>query len=255
MPTNPRDKVFTTLVWDGGGHLADLHAHLERMEKHAKRLRIVWPDHFLSLLEKAWNLPSGEPSSPRLQPHGLVRIELSREGELTIQPRSFLLRNDEVEAVTFPAPRWSPKINGTKHGDWQPYIEATKQADARGADLALLVHEFAIIDGDRATPLVFDEDGTAWLSAEEEGGVQSVTADVLTPLLEASGVPVHRGRLNERMVARAHEVVAIGSGVGASRVTSIDGEEIGNGHKFTLKCQAMLTQHYQNKSTWIHVGA
>ncbi len=255
MPTNPRDKVFTTLVWDGGSHLADLQLHLERMEKHAKRLRIAWPEHILSMLDAAWSRAEPSPAPSQFHPYGLIRLELSREGQITIQSRQFVLRNDEFEAVTVPAPRWSPKINGTKHGDWEPYVEATKHADAKGADLALLVHEFAIIDGDRATPLVIDEDGTAWLAAEEEGGVQSVTADILTPLLEASGVPVHHGRLNERMVARALEMVAIGSGVGASRIASIDGETIGNGQEFTQKCQAMLTQHYQNENAWTHVGA
>jgi hypothetical protein len=57
------------------------------------------------------------------------------------------------------------------------------------------------------------------------------------------------------MVARALEMVAIGSGVGASRIASIDGETIGNGQEFTQKCQAMLTQHYQNENAWTYVGA
>ena len=255
MPANPRDKVFTTLVWDGGNHLADLQIHLERMEKHAKRLRITWPDHILSMIDAAWRIAQASPAPTQCQPYGLIRIELSRDGDITIQPRQFFLRNDEYDAITVPAPRWSPKINGTKHGDWEPYAEATKQADAKGSDLALLVHEFAIIDGDRATPLVIDEDGTAWLAAEGEGGVQSITADILAPLLEASGIPVHYGRLNERVVAMALEMLAIGSGVGVSRIASIDGQAIGNGQEFTQKCQAMLTQHYQNENAWTHVGA
>jgi len=40
---SPRDLVFTTMVWDQARCIADLDAHLERMQHHAKRLRIEWP--------------------------------------------------------------------------------------------------------------------------------------------------------------------------------------------------------------------
>jgi branched-subunit amino acid aminotransferase/4-amino-4-deoxychorismate lyase len=182
-------------------------------------------------------------------------MELTRNGELNIEPRAFSLRNEQIEAITVEAPRWSPKVNGTKHGDWQPYLNAMNQADQAGTDLALLVHEYAIVDGDRATPMVFDEDSTVWVCGDTEGAVESITASILIPLLEDSGIPVQKGRLNERLVARALEMVAVGSGLGASQIESIDGDAIGKDHGFAIKCQTLLTQHYENKNAWSDVGA
>ena len=254
--SNPRNAVFTTLLWDGGSHLADFDAHLERMKQHAQRLRITWPEKITDKFNEAWKhmVVTREVDPPRT-PQGLIRFELKREGGITLQSRQFTIRNEGIEAITVPAPRWSPKINGTKHGDWTPYLEAMHQADSKGADLALLVHDYALVDGDRATPMVVDEDGTAWLSGPEEGGVLGITAEILAPLLEREGVPVHRGRLNERLVARAVEVIALGSGIGASRVESIDGEPVGGNHGFSERCQVLLTQHYETKNAWSHVGA
>ena len=39
-----------------------------------------------------------------------------------------------------------------------------KRAEEKGADLALLGHNYSIIDCDRCTPLVLDEDGVIWRS-------------------------------------------------------------------------------------------
>ena len=254
--TNPRNAVFATLLWDGGSHLADFDAHLDRMKLHAHRLRITWPEKITDKFNEAWNqmVVVGDVDAPRT-PRGLIRFELNKGGEIILQSRQFTIRNEGIEAITVPAPRWSPKINGTKHGDWTPYLEAMHQADSKGADLALLVHDYALVDGDRATPMVVDEDGTAWLSGPEQGGVLGITAEILAPLLEREGVPVHRGRLNERLVARALEVIALGSGIGASRVESIDGEPVGGDHGFSERCQVLLTQHYETKNAWSHVGA
>ncbi|MEJ6562597.1 MAG: aminotransferase class IV [Euryarchaeota archaeon] len=253
---NPRDSVFTTIVWDQGSHLADFGPQLKRMEQHARRLRISWPEDMGQDFATVWKKSVGhQDSSHPCTPLGLIRVELTRTGDLSMEARTFDLRNEGVEAITLPAPRWSPKINGTKHGDWQPYREASKIADSKGADLALLVHDFAVVDADRATPVVFDEDGTAWFAEISEGGVSSITAEALAPMLESEGIPVHRGRLNERLIARALEVVALGSGIGASRIESIDGEAVGEQRGFTEKCQTLLTQHYENDNAWSHVGA
>lgn len=251
---NPRDAVFTTTLWDGGFALADWDLHLQRLTQHAKLLRIELPDDlskhladfFLKEAEKGLHLTSLEPSL-------LVRIECSHTGELTFEIRKLEFRNEEIDAITQPAPRWSMKVNGTKHGDWKPYLEAHAVAKKRGADLAFHVHEFAIVDADRAAPIVLDEDGIAWVAAPSEGGVASITLQTLVHGLEAAGIPVQFGRLNERLVARAVEVVAIGSGIGACRVLSLDGEALGEGEALTNLCQSLLELHYQDKTTWYDV--
>ena len=255
VDASPRDLVFTTMVWDQVRSIADLDAHLERMESHAKRLRIQWPADMKQSIAEAIATLEFNAQHPTCRPMGLLRLELARNGAIKVLPRPFLIRNESVEAITVQAPRWSPKVNGTKHGDWQPYREAMKKADQAGTDLALLVHEFAIVDGDRATPIVFDEDSTAWLSNASDGGVAGITAEILVPLLEAQGIPVQRGRLNERLVARAIEVIAVGSGLGVAQIESIDGEQMSTNHGFAIKCQSLLTQHYENKNAWSDVGA
>ena len=94
------------------------------------------------------------------------------------------------------------RTNGTKHGDWQAYRKALTAAERVGCDAALLVHNFCIVDGDRATPLVLDEDGTVWMAHDDEGGVDGITATYLAKHLPSVGLPVMKGKLNERTVAR-----------------------------------------------------
>ena len=230
----PRDAVFTTALWDGGFSLADWTLHLQRFTEHAKLLRIELPSNFsqqitnffLEVDEKGLHNTSKEPSM-------LVRIECSHTGEISFEIRKPEFRNEEIDAITIPAPRWSMKINGTKHGDWEPYLQSHEIAKKSGADLAFHVHDFAIVDADRAAPIVLDEDGVAWVAAPSEGGVASITLQTLVGGLEAAGIPVQFGRLNERLVARAAEVVAIGSGIGACRILSLDGEALGEGKSHT----------------------
>lgn len=250
----PRDAVFTTVLWDGSFSLADWTLHLQRLTEHAKLLRIELPanlsqriaDFFFEEQKKGQYSLTNEPSI-------LVRIECSNTGETSFEIRKPEFRNEEIDAITIPAPRWSKKINGTKHGDWKPYIHAHEIAKKRGADLAFHVHDFAIVDADRAAPIVLDEDGIAWVAAPSEGGVASITLQSLVSGLEAAGIPVQYGRLNERLVARAVEVVAIGSGIGACRILSLDGEELGEGEALTALCQSLLQLHYQDPSTWFDV--
>ena len=109
----------------------------------------------------------------------------------------------DAEGVTVPAPRWTRKVTGTKHGDWGAYRKITSDVFSKGADVALLVHEYCIVDGDRVMPLVLDEDGVVWISGPDFGGVDSVTFDVCKPKIEAAGFVISEGRLNERLVARA----------------------------------------------------
>ena len=251
---SPRDAVFTTALWDGGFALADWKLHFKRLVEHAKLLRIELPDDlslriagfFQQMAEKGLHNQSNKPSM-------LVRIECSHTGELAFEVRKPEFRNEEIDAITMPAPRWTMKINGTKHGDWKPYLEAHAVAKKRGADLAFHVHDFAIVDADRAAPIVLDEDGIAWVAAPSEGGVTSITLQTLISGLEAAGIPVQFGRLNERLVARAVEVVAIGSGIGACRILSLDGEALGQGEALTGLCQSLLESHYEDQATWFDV--
>ena len=233
----PRDEVFTTAVVNSEGKLADAPAHLKRMKDHAKRLRIALPDEF----------PATGLEGKKM---GLVRLSYSSETGWKVQYRAFTVRNEALDAISTPAPRWNPKTNGCKHGDWAPYNDARAMAEKAGCDVALFVHEHALVDGDRGTPLLLDEDGTVWLPADDDGGVDGITASFLEARLPEFGLPVMRGRLNERLVARCHELVVVGSGLGACRVDSIDGERVGQSTVLSEQCQKIINQHFTQEATW-----
>ncbi len=235
--SGPRDEVFTTAVVNSNGQIADRSAHLERMKMHAKRLRITLPD----VLPK---IGASEGDSQ------LVRISYSDKAGWDVQHRQFGIRNEEVDAISIVAPRWNTKTNGCKHGDWAPYRDARILAEKAGCDVALFVYEHALIDSDRGTPVLLDEDGTVWIPTQDDGGVDGITASVLETQLPDVGLPVVRGRLNERLVARCLELVVVGSGLGVCRIASIDGEAVGEVTVLSERCQKIINQHFTQEATW-----
>lgn len=207
----PKSAVFTT-VRARNGELFHLDLHLERLAKHAEILGIKVPEVII---------PS--------ELEGLVRIEIHSD-RVSFDVKPFYQEiHMEAEGITVPAPRWTRKLTGTKHGDWQPYRKITQDVFAKGADVGLLVHDYCIIDGDRVMPLVLDDDGVVWVSDSKLGGVSSVTFDVCKNAIKHAGFVISSGRLNERMVARAKEIVLLGTGMGAARLTVLDDVDIGDG--------------------------
>ena len=207
----PKSAVFTT-VRAREGELFHLDLHLERLAQHGKILDIEIPE-----IKIPDNLD------------GLVRIEIN-SGKVSFDVKPFYQEiHMEAEGITVPAPRWTRKVNGTKHGDWQPYREITEQVFSKGADVGLLIHDYCIIDGDRVMPLVLDENGVVWISDNKLGGVSSVTFDVCKQAIKDAGFIISPGRLNERLVAGAKEIVLLGTGMGAARLTVLDDVDIGDG--------------------------
>ena len=211
MMVGPKSAVFTT-VRAREGHLFHIDLHLSRLLRHAKILGIEIPE---------FDIPPGL--------EGLIKIQVDESGAEFNSKPFYQDIHMEAEGVTVPAPRWTRKVTGTKHGDWGAYRKITTDAFDKGADVALLVHDYCIVDGDRVMPLVLDQDGVVWISGPEFGGVESVTFDVCKPEIEAAGFVISEGRLNERLVARAKEFVLLGTGMGAARLTILDGVDIGDG--------------------------
>lgn len=235
----PRDEVFTTVLVNEHGEVADWDAHRQRLEDHAGRLRIVLPNEAPSL------------NAPLSSTWMLARISCGKSGAAwTVEQRTVGFRDEAIDAITHPAPRWNERTNGCKHGAWSPYNEARKAAEEAGCDAALLVHEHCIVDGDRATPMVLDEDGTVWMASVEEGGVTGITAGVLERHLPHLGFPVVKGKLNERTVARCAEFILVGTGMGVCRVDSLDGEPLGQTTVLSQRCQELLHEHFTEKATW-----
>lgn len=211
MKEGPKSAVFTT-VRAREGELFHLDLHLERLGRHASILGINIPEI---------EVPKGL--------NGLIRIQVDANG-VEFKTKEFYQEiHMEAEGITVPAPRWSRKVMGTKHGDWSAYRDITSDVFRRGYDVALLVHDYCIIDGDRVMPLVLDEDGIVWISDSKLGGIDSVTFDVCRKAIESAGFVISEGRLNERIVARAKEFILLGTGMGAARLTVLDDIDIGDG--------------------------
>ena len=184
---------------------------------------------------------------------GLVRIECTKNSELSVAYRPFTIQNEAIDAITVPSPIWPPRVAGTKHGAWGAYIEARNYAEQKGADLALMVHEYSIIDGDRCTPLILDEDGVVWAS-HANSSVSSITLNAIHDSILEAGFHIQQGNLNERLVARCVEAVAVGSGVGVLKIDSIDNEPIGDGSTRLFNvCANMLDENYDNPDNWEEV--
>ena len=228
MVVGPKSAVFTT-VRARNGHLFHFDLHKARLQRHAEILGIRIPE---------FEIPPGL--------DGLIRVQIDESGVVFNSIPFYQEIHMEAEGITVPAPRWTRKVTGTKHGDWDSYRKITRDTFSKGADVALLVHEHCIVDGDRVMPLVLDEDGVVWISGPEFGGVSSVTFDVCRPEIEAAGFVISEGRLNERLVARAKEFVLLGSGMGAARLTVLDDVDIGDGsNKLQQVCIKALGEDWR----------
>ena len=211
-------SVFTTLRWKDG-HVAWLENHLQRLRSHAERLGITWPTDFRERL--ASTQPTGEGN--------LCRIQLSREGSITVSLRDTKYSPSPLCAVSQTAPRFTRKMQGTKHADWTPYQDARSVAVSAGADIALLVHDGVVVDGDRCTPIILDSDGVAFAPSVDGGGIDSITLGILAPAIESAGIPFRYARLTEKLLGRASELIVVGTGVGVAWLDEIDTQNVGSG--------------------------
>lgn len=238
-------------MWDGKSSVADFVAHLERLKNHAGRLRIELPSDLDSMVAKAiCDLGEGMEKSQRQ----LLTISYSNSDNLVLTSRPLpKLRSSEIHGKTKPLHKWLGDVTGTKHGDWKPYLDARDDAEQSGADISILVDDFTIVDTDRASLVVIDEDGTAYVS-DSKLGVDGITNQIVSSALNSIGIPVMKARLNERMVARCEEILVTGTGIGCSKLVTIDGEMIGREKSLIFeRCRDILAQHYSNPDTWTNM--
>lgn len=261
----PDDSVFTTIRWDGKTGVTHFLFHLERLQAHAERMGITWPEGAEKLAIIALTTAFEEFDGPSLELKDgrvhLVRLRLERGGGMSAQCRT-TTRSEQIStsaegvltsrATALPAPRWSGATTGCKHGQWQPYHDASEMAAERGCGIALLVHDDAIVDANSSTPLLLDADGVAWFPDPNLGAVESITLAAMLPHLTASGVPVMRGRLTRTLVARAKSMVVVGSGAGVIQISEIDGQSIGDAsNDFAISCTNIHNQTIQDGWTEI----
>ena len=238
-------------MWDGESSIADFTAHIARLENHAKRLRIELPDDLpVAIAKEVCHLRNSQDKNQKL----LLTIRYSTSDKVSLTSRPLpKLRSSEIHGKTRPLKKWLGEVTGTKHGDWKPYLDARDDAEQSGADISILIDEFSIVDADRASVVVIDEDGTAYVS-DSNLGVHGITNEIITRSLNSIGIPVMKARLNERMVARCEEILVTGTGIGCSKLVTIDGEIIGREESLIFeKCRDLLSQHYSNPDTWTNM--
>ena len=95
-PNGPRSEVFTTVLVNQKGMVADWALHFARMKDHAKRLRIDLPDQE-PLIGDAGNGRSWQ----------LARVSCAGDGRWSVQTRDIRIRNEAVDAVSVEAKRWN----------------------------------------------------------------------------------------------------------------------------------------------------
>jgi branched-subunit amino acid aminotransferase/4-amino-4-deoxychorismate lyase len=280
----PFEAAFTTLPWDGELKVRSAKLHMLRLKKHAEALSIPWPNAFSEDLRFALNVLSegevvnsqsphelddneeqgvmsanGDGENIDGQPPFLLRVEIDEMSNISLTGRPNRKTRNHISGIIHPAPNWPKSIQGIKHADWTPYAEAGLAARKAGAQVALLAREGEIIDGDRASPILLDIDGTAWVVSPERGAIPSTTLELVIPAIEAQGIPVRKGRLTEVMFARAHEVLLLGSGLTAVRLTDIDGQNIGIDAKgevtksilLPICLQAIIDQGWTDFNQWV----
>ena len=209
-------SVFTTLRWEDG-RVAWLEEHLKRLRTHAERLGIGWPEDFNERLASIDSSGDGN----------LCQVKLTREGQIELTLRQTHYPPSPLCAISHTAPRFTRKAQGTKHAAWAPYTDARTAAENAGADIALLVHDGTVVDGDRCTPILLDSDGVAYAPSLEGGGIDSITLSILRPAIEASGIPFRHARLTETLLGRASELIVVGTGIGVAWIDEIDGQNVG----------------------------
>ena len=237
-------SVFTTLRWDGTS-VAWLDEHLKRLEEHAKRLSISWPENILELLQEIDLVGDGN----------LCSIQLSRDGAVKCTVRKSEYSESPLTALSQAAPRFTEIVQGTKHAEWEEYSNARSFANKDGADIALLVHDGAVVDGDRCTPIILDIDGVAYAPSPEGGGIDSISLQLLIPEIEAAGIPFRYARLTETMLGRSSEVIVVGTGVGVAWLSEIDGQPVGRNSPGPLFETCSVAFESKLNTAWTPLGA
>ena len=232
MPNSaePHSQVWTAMAWDGKKSVLAPDLHFNRLFRHSQILGIEinddLPKIILNKLEKQDQFENLDELNYEIP--FLVKIIIKKDGEIFIQTRKNKhWQDDPLQAISMKLPDFELPILGTKHGNWQPYDEARKQAINHDSDIALLFKNNLLIDGDYCLPLMLDNDGVAYHPSNADGALDSVTLQLLRNDVEELGIPIRSAKINLKMLSRASELIVIGSGMGVCSVGAIDETPIG----------------------------
>ena len=252
---NPTSEVWTAIGWNGTSSLLAADLHFNRLIRHSKILGITLPSDFFKIVfEKIINIQTPEKMNfNELQTPFIVKVTITSNGEISLLPRSNKVWRDlPLNAISMSMPDISTPILGTKHASWHHYLNAIEQAKINGADLSLLFSNNFLIDGDRCTPVILDNDGVAYYPKNSDGALDSVTLEQLRQEIEISGIPIREAKISLDMIMRSSEMIVLGSGIGVGSIGKIDGTIIGkpNGKLFQIAKKAWLNRL---KLDWISI--
>ena len=193
MPNSaePHSQVWTAMAWDGKKSVLAPDLHFNRLFRHSQILGIEinddLPKIILNKLEKQDQFENLDELNYEIP--FLVKIIIKKDGEIFIQTRKNKhWQDDPLQAISMKLPDFELPILGTKHGNWQPYDEARKQAINHDSDIALLFKNNLLIDGDYCLPLMLDNDGVAYHPSNTDGALDSVTLQLLRNDVEELGL-------------------------------------------------------------------
>lgn len=228
---NPTSEVWTAIAWDGNDRLLAADLHFNRLARHSKILEINLPLNLpkivfdkLSLL----NSPEESINNKSKKPF-LVKVTVNRDSQVSVTTTpNKIWKDSPLNAISMSAPDVPTPILGTKHAAWHHYINAREQATKHGADISLFFLNNFLIDGDRCTPVILDNDGVAYYPKNSDGALDSVTLEQLKVGIEVSGIPIREAKISLEMILRSYEMIVLGSGLGVLSIGNIDGQNIGN---------------------------
>lgn len=223
-------SVFTTIGWDGERSFFAIDEHLERLEKHAMIADIRFDEGLKTKIitqmkTQPFKVINSNQSNDLCKPPGLVTVRVNKEGTISLSERSneFNINCNVINAITITAPEDIKETLGVKSGEHLPYKNAYRIAKEYEGNAALLVYRDAVIDGDRATLMILDKDGTAWVSSEEYGSIKSITVELIKDDLLKNGIPISFGKITTDLILRSSDAIMLGTGLGVTRIHSIDG--------------------------------
>ena len=234
-------------VWEGlrlyDGRIFKLVEHLERLEGSAKALAfadIPPMEDIIGALRKtlvANNMRDGvhvrltltrgvkvtSGMDPRLNQSGPTLIILPE-----FKPPVY--RTDGLTFITasirrFPPDCLDPKIH---HNNLIQSILAKIEANAAGADQALMLDREGFIAEAHGTHVFLVRNGTVFTSATD-ACPEGITRDTVLQLCERSGIPAVVGRISTTDAYRADEMFCSGTMGELAAVTRLDGRTIGAG--------------------------
>jgi branched-subunit amino acid aminotransferase/4-amino-4-deoxychorismate lyase len=222
-------SVFTTLGWNGKRKFFAIDEHFKRLEHHANIAKIGFDENLKNRIKNQMMVQDFEfinynYSNELCKPPGLITIRLGNNGDFLISERSneYNINCKFINAITVNAPENIKENHGVKLGEHLPYRNAFKIAKENDGNAALLVNGDAVIDGDRATLMILDKDGIAWVSSEKYGSIKSVTVKLIKDELFKKGIPISFGKITTDLILRSSDAIMLGTGLGVTRINSID---------------------------------